>query len=49
MDLLSADANRVVQSPGSYEFDYLADRRPNAYAPLREMKPEGEPTGSRRA
>ena len=49
MDLFSADANRVVQSPGSYEFDYLADRRPNAYAPLREMKPEGEPTGSRRA
>lgn len=49
MDLPAADANRVVQSPGSYEFDYVADRRPDAYAPLREMKPEGEPTGSRRA
>jgi predicted amidohydrolase len=49
MDLFSADANRVVQSPGSYEFDYVADRRPDAYAPLREMMPEGEPTGSRRA
>jgi predicted amidohydrolase len=49
MDLFSADANRVVQSPGSYEFDYVADRRPDAYGPLREMKPEGEPTGSRRA
>jgi predicted amidohydrolase len=49
MDLPSADANRVIQVPGSYEFDYVADRRPDAYAPLREMMPEGQPTGSRRA
>ena len=49
MDLLSADANRVVQTPGSYEFDYVADRRPDAYAPLRDLEPEGQPTGSRKA
>jgi len=49
MDLPAADANRVIQAPGSYEFDYVADRRPDAYAPLREMMPEGQPTGSRRA
>ena len=49
LDLESADANRVIQAPGSYEFDYVADRRPDAYAPLREMMPEGQPTGSRRA
>ena len=49
MDLRSADANRVVQAPGNYEFDYVADRRPDAYAPLREMMPEGRPTGSQRA
>ena len=49
MDLASADANRVIKAPGSYEFDYVADRRPDAYAPLREMVPEGDPTGSRRA
>ncbi len=49
MDLPSADDNRVIQAPGSYEFDYVADRRPDAYAPLGEMMPEGQPTGSRRA
>ena len=49
MDLLSADANRVVQTPGSYEFDYVADRQPDAYAPLRDLEPEGQPTGSRKA
>jgi predicted amidohydrolase len=49
MDLASADANRVIKAPGSYEFDYVADRRPDAYAPLREMVLEGDPTGSRRA
>ncbi len=49
MDLESADANRVVKAPGSYEFDYVADRRPDLYAPLREMTPAGEPTGSQRA
>ena len=49
MDLQSADANRVIQAPGSYEFDYVADRRPDAYAPLREMMPKGQPTGSQRA
>ena len=49
MDLQSADANRVIQVPGSYEFDYVADRRPDAYAPLRETMPKGQPTGSRRA
>jgi predicted amidohydrolase len=49
MDLPKADANRVVQQPGRYEFDYVADRRPDAYAALREVIPEGRPTGSRKA
>ncbi len=49
MDLASADANRVVEDPGKYEFDYVADRRPDAYAPLRDIVPEGNPTGRRRA
>jgi predicted amidohydrolase len=49
MDLSTADANRIVEDPGKYEFDYVADRRPDAYAPLLEKMPEGQPTGSRRA
>jgi predicted amidohydrolase len=49
MDLPAADANRVIQSPGKYEFDYVADRRPDAYSALRDLLPDGQPTGSRRA
>ena len=49
MDLSTADANRIVEDPGKYEFDYVADRRPDAYAPLLEIVPEGDPTGSQRA
>ena len=49
IDLSTADANRVVEEPGKYEFDFVADRRPDAYAPLREIVPEGDPTGSQRA
>ncbi len=49
MDLSTADANRIVEDPGKYEFDYVADRRPDAYAPLLEKVPEGQPTGSQRA
>ncbi len=49
MDLARADANRVVEHPHEYEFDYLADRRPDAYRVLSELSPEGNPTGSRRS
>ncbi|MGI9037557.1 MAG: carbon-nitrogen hydrolase family protein [Gemmatimonadota bacterium] len=45
-DLDHADDNRVVLSPGAYEFDYAADRRPDAYRPVTDQPPEGRPTGS---
>lgn len=41
-----ADANRIVLSPGAYEFDYRADRRPDAYRPIVDQTPTGAPTGS---
>lgn len=48
MELPRANVNRVVQGRDTYEFDYLSDRRPDAYGALTERR-EGNPTGSRRA
>jgi predicted amidohydrolase len=48
MNLAVASRNRVVQGSGEYEFDYVADRRPDLYQRLVEP-PQGEPTGSRGA
>ncbi len=48
-DMEAADANRVVVRAGEYEFDYVADRRPDAYGRLTERPPTGTPTGSRGA
>ena len=48
MDLPRANRNRVVQGPDTYEFDYMSDRRPDAYGALTERR-GGEPTGSRMA
>jgi len=45
----SADANRVIEIGGAYEYDYVADRRPDMYARLTRTPPAGEPSGSRRA
>ncbi len=48
-DFDAADANRVVEREGEYEYDYVADRRPDVYGELSKGPPEGAPTGSRRA
>lgn len=48
-DMAAADENRVVLSPGVYEFDYRADRRPDAYRPIVDQTPTASPTGSRGA
>ena len=48
-DMKAADANRVVEVGGEYEYDYVADRRPDVYGTLTETPPRGEPSGSRRA
>lgn len=48
-DLEAADENHVVLSPGAYEFDYRADRRPDAYGPILDQMPTATPTGSRGA
>lgn len=48
LDLAAADRTHVVVESGAYEFDYVADRRPDAYGPLLEPS-RGERTGSRRA
>jgi predicted amidohydrolase len=45
-DMEEADANRVVLAPGAYEFDYRADRRPDAYRPIVDQTPTDTPTGS---
>lgn len=45
-DMAASDRNRVVLAPGEYEFDYLADRRPDAYRPVTDHAHWGEPTGS---
>lgn len=44
-DLAGADENRVVLSEGAYEYDYAADRRPEAYRPIIDQAPPGTPTG----
>ncbi|MDT8435869.1 MAG: carbon-nitrogen hydrolase family protein, partial [Gemmatimonadota bacterium] len=49
LDLPDADENHVVVRPGEYEFDYVADRRPDAYGALVEGPPTGRPTGGRQA
>lgn len=49
LDLEAADANRVVVQGGEYEYDYVADRRPDMYGRLTDGPPAGEPSGSRRA
>lgn len=48
-DMAAADENRVVLSPGAYELDYRADRRPDAYRPIVDQTPTATPTGSRDA
>lgn len=48
-DFEAADANHVVVRDGEYEFDYVADRRPDVYGRLAEGPPDGVPTGSRGA
>jgi predicted amidohydrolase len=48
-DMEAADANRVIEIGQEYEYDYVADRRPDMYARLTAMPPAGEPSGSRRA
>lgn len=45
-DMEGADANRVVLSPGAYEFDYRADRRPDTYRPIVDQTSTDTPTGS---
>lgn len=48
-DLPAADASRIVEAPGAYEFDRIADRRPARYGPILEPTGDGDRTGSRRA
>ena len=48
-DMTAADATRVVEVGGEYEYDYVADRRPDMYGKLTDSPPAGEPSGSRRA
>ena len=48
-DLEAADATRVVEVGGEYEYDYVADRRPELYGSLTDAPAPGEPSGSRRA
>ena len=45
-DMAASDRNRVVLAPGEYEFDYVADRRPDMYRPVTDHAQSGEPTGS---
>lgn len=45
-DMTASDRNRVVLTPGSYEFDYVADRRPDTYGSVTDQTQLGEPTGS---
>ncbi len=47
--LAASDPSRVVVSEGRYELDFLADRRPDRYAPMFEPVPEEGKTGSRRS
>lgn len=45
-DMAASDRNRVVLAPGDYEFDYVADRRPDTYRSVTDRAQPGEPTGS---
>lgn len=45
-DMQRADTNHIVLEAGAYEFDYAADRRPDAYGPITDQTPSGTPTGS---
>lgn len=47
LDPGAADPSRVVVSRGRYEYDRLADRRPDAYGPLVDPVPDDGRTGSR--
>lgn len=47
VDLEPARSSRVTVSPGRYEYDRIADRRPETYAPLVEPTPMEGRTGSR--
>lgn len=38
LDLAAADCNRVVRVPGLWEFDRIAARRPEMYAPITESR-----------
>jgi predicted amidohydrolase len=46
-DMDAADRNRVVEEAREYEYDYVADRRPELYGRLTDARPDGEPSGSR--
>ncbi|MFQ5679750.1 MAG: carbon-nitrogen hydrolase family protein [Gemmatimonadota bacterium] len=48
-DLEAADHTREVVEPGAYEYDRIADRRPEMYDALLESPPDAEKTGSRKA
>ncbi|MFQ5689124.1 MAG: carbon-nitrogen hydrolase family protein [Gemmatimonadota bacterium] len=48
-DLSAADASHEIVSPGRYEYDRIADRRPDAYAPLVAPVSEAGRTGGRRS
>jgi predicted amidohydrolase len=48
-DMEAADSTRVVEVDGEYEYDYVADRRPDMYGRLTKAPPAGEPSGSRLA
>ncbi len=49
LDMQAADRNRVIEEEGEYEYDYVADRRPDLYGRLTDGPPAGQPSGSRRA
>jgi predicted amidohydrolase len=38
LDPAAADCNRVVRVPGQWEFDRIADRRPEMYGPITESR-----------
>ena len=48
-DMDASDSTRVVEVNGEYEYDYVADRRPDMYGRLTDTPVAGEPSGSRRA
>jgi len=41
IDPAAADHNRLIRQPGKWEFDRIADRRPEMYAPLTELRAHG--------